>query len=867
MRVGAQPQPPRSRRPLRRSIRAASDVAGELLARRRPAVGRPLTGRERRTEAVAAGLLLLVAGAMPALISWHFADPLTAGLLVVSYALLRLVRFRFGPGLLRPTQLVFIPLAFLTPAAWVPALVVLGSALGELPELVRRRARPERLLVVVSDGWYSVGPALVIAASGLTGGQRGAWGVLALAVAAQFATDLAASSAREWFGAGIRPRELLPVLALIYVVDAALSPIGYLGVLAGAAHRFAYLAAVAPGAVLVLLAEERNARMAHELELERAFRRGTRALVERTEHVRGQSGSLQRRDRRFADAVPAPEDRAELEGLLLRTLVEAVQGDAGLLIARGGDTVEIRASLGAAEDLNAALVAAEGRSSTRAKPAVAQALDPDHVVAVARTEQPFSEVERELLEHIAAQAALALENQRLGELMHQSEEELRAILEGLAEAVVVEEPHGRIVYCNPVGAALLGDAPSLAASLGMPPNLLPGETGLPAEHPQPIVVRHGDARWARVKAGPVPGGARDARLVVSVVEDVSEIKQAEEAQRFLAESSRLLAGSLDLGDTLPRVERLAASLIGGEWAIELSETPPAPSSSGALTVPVRVRGGTAGAITITGRSFGPLEVAVAEDLGLRVGAAVDIARLSRSRAVVTQALHASLLPSASLQIPGLETAGLYRPAGAGRDVGGDFYDVFSTEEDVWFVLIGDVRARGAEAVAVSTHVRNALRAAATSAHAPSAILGRVNAEMLAEQTGAYVAIALIKLDLSAGEVTATVACGGHPTPRILRANGVVEAFGAHGTVLGVTASITLENHTTLLRRGDALILYTDGLTHAAAPFSWTPEQLHTVIAGAVGRTAGGIIEDIASTVEGPLRDDLALLAIRVRPSS
>ena len=306
--------------------------------------------------------------------------------------------------------------------------------------------------------------------------------------------------------------------------------------------------------------------------------------------------------------------------------------------------------------------------------------------------------------------------------------------------------------------------------------------------------------------------------------------------------------------------------MGGEWAIELSDTPPPRAPPGALTVPVRVRGGTAGSITVTGRPFGASEAAVAEDLGLRVGAAVDIARLSRSRAVVTQALHASLLPSVSLQIPGVETAGLYRPAGAGHDLGGDFYDVFSTEPDVWFVLIGDVRARGAEAVAVSTHVRQSIRAAATGAHAPSAILGRVNAEMLAEQAGAYVAVALIRLDLGAGEVTATVACGGHPTPRILRADGVVEAFGRHGTVLGVTTAITLENQTTRLRRGDAVILYTDGLTHAAEPSSWTPEQLHTVIAGAVGRTADGIIEDIASTVEGPLRDDLALLAIRVRPS-
>jgi hypothetical protein len=150
------------------------------------------------------------------------------------------------------------------------------------------------VLVVLTDSWYAVGPALVVAAAGANTGRDAGWGVLVLALVAQFGVDLAASSAREWFGAGITPRELLPVLALIYLVDATLTPIGYLGVLAAEAHRFAYLLAIAPGAVLGLLAEERNARMGHEIALERAFRRGTRELTVRTEALRTQAGWLRR---------------------------------------------------------------------------------------------------------------------------------------------------------------------------------------------------------------------------------------------------------------------------------------------------------------------------------------------------------------------------------------------------------------------------------------------------------------------------------------------------------------------------------------------------------------------------------------------
>jgi serine phosphatase RsbU (regulator of sigma subunit) len=110
-----------------------------------------------------------------------------------------------------------------------------------------------------------------------------------------------------------------------------------------------------------------------------------------------------------------------------------------------------------------------------------------------------------------------------------------------------------------------------------------------------------------------------------------------------------------------------------------------------------------------------------------------------------------------------------------------------------------------------------------------------------------------------------VACGGHPFPRVLRADGAVEPLGTNGTLLGVLDQVTLADRSTRLAPGDALILYTDGLTEAAAPAVWTPEQLDGVVTGARGRTAERIVEHLAAAVDGPLRDDLALLALRVQP--
>jgi len=130
---------------------------------------------------------------------------------------------------------------------------------------------------------------------------------------------------------------------------------------------------------------------------------------------------------------------------------------------------------------------------------------------------------------------------------------------------------------------------------------------------------------------------------------------------------------------------------------------------------------------------------------------------------------------------------------------------------------------------------------------------------------AFLGVACVRLDLEPGRAAATVACGGHPAPRILRATGAVEAFGAEGTLLGVRGAVALEDRPTTLREGDALILYTDGLLKAAAPAELTPEQLHTILVAAVGQTAEGIVQHMAAMVEGPVRDDLAILAVRVTP--
>jgi serine phosphatase RsbU (regulator of sigma subunit) len=184
---------------------------------------------------------------------------------------------------------------------------------------------------------------------------------------------------------------------------------------------------------------------------------------------------------------------------------------------------------------------------------------------------------------------------------------------------------------------------------------------------------------------------------------------------------------------------------------------------------------------------------------------------------------------------------------------------------VWFAVIGDVCGKGAEAAAVTALARYTIRAAAMHHSSPADVLSWLNAAMLRQGSLRFVTIACVRLDLSDGAAAATAACGGHPFPRVLRADGTVAALGANGTLLGVLENAKLQDSATTLGPGDALILYTDGLTEATAPAVWTPEQLDAVVAEARGRPAAGIVQQLADAVTGPLRDDLALLAVRVQP--
>ena len=253
---------------------------------------RPLEGRERIGEAVVATAFLLVAIPMAMLLdSARGPDPVTAAVLVGAFVIASRIKFETGVGYTNPTQLVFVPMLFLLPTATVPLLVAAANLIGELPEYLRGRRNPERALITLGDCWYTVTPALILVGAGAESAMLAHWPVFAVALAAQFATDLGVSALREWFEYGVEPRAQLSEAGWYLAVDGLLAPIGFVCALQGPDDPYVAVLLVPLFALLWIFARQRRHGLDSALELSDAYRGTTLLLADVIEHDDHYTGS------------------------------------------------------------------------------------------------------------------------------------------------------------------------------------------------------------------------------------------------------------------------------------------------------------------------------------------------------------------------------------------------------------------------------------------------------------------------------------------------------------------------------------------------------------------------------------------------
>jgi HD-GYP domain-containing protein (c-di-GMP phosphodiesterase class II) len=258
---------------------AAARSSDELVREARARFARRGVETHARSR-FAAGAITVLAAIVATAVFLHggpsFSLPL-ALLFIVVYALVSRVVFEIGTGSANPTELVLVPMLFALPIGAVPAVVAAALVLRTVVDRPWPLRHPARVMPLIGTAAHALGPALVV---GLAHGlplRWSAWPIYVVALFAQFAFDFA-NALLDVTANRIGFKDLARVMGLVYVVDAALAPIG-LAVAFATRTEPALIVLVLPlVGLLRFFSRERQHRIDNALELSDAYR-GTAFLL------------------------------------------------------------------------------------------------------------------------------------------------------------------------------------------------------------------------------------------------------------------------------------------------------------------------------------------------------------------------------------------------------------------------------------------------------------------------------------------------------------------------------------------------------------------------------------------------------------
>jgi serine phosphatase RsbU (regulator of sigma subunit) len=264
------------------------------------------------------------------------------------------------------------------------------------------------------------------------------------------------------------------------------------------------------------------------------------------------------------------------------------------------------------------------------------------------------------------------------------------------------------------------------------------------------------------------------------------------------------------------------------------------------------------------------DVALARTVADRIASSIENVRLHDQQREIAHTLQNSLLPPALPEIPGVEVAVRYWPAGEGYEVGGDFYDVFALPDaEHWAVVIGDVCGTGPSAAALTGLARHSIRASAWHGDTPSDVLSSLNHAVLQSGSESFLTAVYATLRTDGPRAVLTVACGGHPPPVRVGADGVT-TIGTPGKLIGMFEDAGSTPQPTSLSPGDVVVFYTDGATDVPAPHALDNAQFTSLVgcAAAGATTADQVADRLRDALERVLSfarrdDDIALLVLRI----
>jgi sigma-B regulation protein RsbU (phosphoserine phosphatase) len=237
---------------------------------------------------------------------------------------------------------------------------------------------------------------------------------------------------------------------------------------------------------------------------------------------------------------------------------------------------------------------------------------------------------------------------------------------------------------------------------------------------------------------------------------------------------------------------------------------------------------------------------------------------------LAEEVQASLLPR---QVPSLEGFDFWAVALPARYVSGDFYDFVACGPESYQVILADISGKGVPAALLTSTARALLRAEIGHESSPASILTNVGASLYEDLAHAELFITVFLSRLDGQQGTLTYANAGH-TEALWWQFGTRACRPLSGTgfPLGIFADAPIAAETLNLRPGDVILFYSDGITEAANPRLelFGMERLAALLREHWNLSAQGLARAIVSAVEEfqetALRsDDLTLVVLKVLP--
>ncbi|MCH7781851.1 SpoIIE family protein phosphatase, partial [candidate division KSB1 bacterium] len=229
-------------------------------------------------------------------------------------------------------------------------------------------------------------------------------------------------------------------------------------------------------------------------------------------------------------------------------------------------------------------------------------------------------------------------------------------------------------------------------------------------------------------------------------------------------------------------------------------------------------------------------------------------------------IQQNLLPGDFINIPGFQLEAVNISS---QSVGGDYYDFLNFADSTCGIVIADVSGKGVPASLLMANVQASFHALSEVMVNPANLIDKIN-NIIYRNTSSDKFITLFYCRLYPDERRIEYCNAGHNHPFILSKDGTVKYLDKGGLILGIMPDLDYQLDSVDLERGDALIMYTDGVSEAMNKENeeFGENRLLDVCQKLRNNSASTIRDGILNAVNdfsqgAPQYDDITLVVLKV----